>query len=291
MWCILGPHHEEPSILEWATVSRMVSTRSENMDNKCDCWKEPYLLDVGSFAGMSTVEDIIERCVFNKDRTNYTRDWFLSWSVNERSRRELRFSWRCLLAYAYNAMNRMSATAMTIVKMVITTTPQNHSRHLTCGPEPLDLVHPHTLSGIMEAIKRLRNTIPYVSLLLRCKTDCNYRWWCCINSLLDIAPFIFTINDARILPSKVTYWIEWCTSHPDTSHGISCHSYRWCTATDLTPRCEPTHFPPFLCTRMYHFLSLHKREEYYKSYHYLNHTDTERCMSSSYSYYQYRKCC
>ena len=144
MWCILGPHHEEPSILEWATVSRMVSTRSENMDNKCDCWKEPYLLDVGSFAGMSTVEDIIERCVFNKDRTNYTRDWFFSWSVNERFRRELRFSWRCLLAYTYSAMNRISTTTIAIVKMVITTTPQNHSRHLTCGPESLNLIHPHT---------------------------------------------------------------------------------------------------------------------------------------------------
>ena len=60
-------------------------------------------------------------------------------------------------------MNRMSATAMAIVKMVITTTPQYHSRYLTCGPESLNLIHPHTFPGIMITLERLGNTITYSS--------------------------------------------------------------------------------------------------------------------------------
>lgn len=196
----------------------------------------------------SSVSGITERCVFNKNRTNYTRDWFFSWSVNERFRRELRFSWRCLLAYTYSAMNRMSATAMAIVKMVITTTSQYHSRYLTCGPESLNLIHPHTLSGIMEVIKRLGNTIIYSLYTSRTITNRNICVWGHADLLLDEIPLIRATDNTGVLPINMTDSSEHFTSHPDTSHWISCHNCRWCTATILTPRCVPTHSRFFPCS-------------------------------------------
>lgn len=138
-----------------------------------------------------SVSGVIERCVFNKDRTNYTRDWFFSWSVNERFRRELRFSRRCLLAYTYKATTATRITEMEITKTVITTITHFLTKPDTRRSESLNLVNPITFSRVVLPVQLFNRHVVCSSIEQGNHTVNNQRslaWCWCSSSSLSTCP-------------------------------------------------------------------------------------------------------